>query len=70
MIDKDDPDAAPFPTIVAADIAGVQGGDGEEDKPAAAPHGIRAEAPDAPSPDAAEIEWAGTVIKKPPHPAG
>lgn len=67
MPDKDDPDAESLPETVEA-TAGIQGGEGNGSLPQAFSPTLPADVPDLPSPDAAEIEWAGTVIKKPPHP--
>ena len=54
-----------------ADIGGVQGtapeeGDDDDGTESAAmsPGGPE----DRPAPDSGEIEWAGQVVKKPPHP--
>lgn len=59
---------------VTEDIAGWQGVGPEDDEDAgeAEPSGDasgRKGAPaDRPAPDSGEIEWAGQVVKKPPHP--
>jgi hypothetical protein len=52
-----------------ADVAGVQGEDGTGTADATT-QPIPADTPDAPAPDAAEIEWAGGAITKPPRPDG
>lgn len=49
------------------DIAGVQGSEGAPDEETGP--GTPGETPDAPAPDAGEIEWAGGAIRKPPAPA-
>lgn len=57
---------------ITEDIGGVQGAD-EQDAPQDATAGINVpppQTPDAPAPDAGEIEWAGGTIRKPPAPAG
>lgn len=66
-----DPDATD--TSLTEQIGGVQG---EKDMEAAsAPKASPAaqdapgSPPDDPAPDAAEIEWAGGLVKKPPRPA-
>ena len=57
-----------LPARVAEDIAGVQGTEADQ-AGRATPHPAPPDKPeDRPPPDAGEIEWAGTVVKKPPHP--
>jgi hypothetical protein len=60
------PDPQPTPET-EEDVAGVQGDAPEDDK--TAPADPLEDTPIAPAPDAAEIEWAGGAIKRPPHPA-
>lgn len=52
---------------VTDDVGGVQGEVPAGDK-AAAPKLRPGSVPDQPPPDSGEIEWAGTVAKKPPSP--
>ncbi|WP_116090811.1 hypothetical protein [Sphingomonas crusticola] len=52
------------------DVGGVQGSEPEAaglnlDGPAPK---IASDAPEQPAPDAGEIEWAGTLLKRPPAP--
>ena len=52
------------------DVGGVQGsepGDGDL-KPDNPTPEIAADAPEEPVADAGEIEWAGTLVKRPPSP--
>jgi len=56
--------------VVEAQLGGVQGAtDDEADTASPAQDATKAgTTPDAPAPDAAEIEWAGSLVKKPPSP--
>lgn len=63
--------AKDLPQQVNDDIAGVQGAAPNEDSTTpvqgAQPGQGQAKQP---APDAGEVEWAGQVVKKPPHPDG
>jgi hypothetical protein len=56
--------------LVEAQVGGVQGAsDDEADTASPAQDATKPETtPDAPAPDSAEIEWAGSLVKKPPSP--
>lgn len=63
----------PLEEQVDQDVGGVQGSpepDADEEEAPASAAVKPGSPPDQPAPDAGEIEWAGQVIKKPPHPGG
>ncbi len=68
---SNDPTLEEVDAPATEDIGGVQGSPEEEDGESSAdvsaamsPGGPK----DRPAPDSGEIEWAGQVVKKPPHP--
>jgi hypothetical protein len=68
-VKPDDDSQQDLPEQIGEDIGGVQGTDPDEaanDESVAVQPGST---PDAPAPDAGEIEWAGQLVKKPPTPA-
>lgn len=74
---NEDQDAArtdtPLEEQVDQDVGGVQGSpepDADEEGAPANAAATPGSPPDQPAPDAGEIEWAGQVVKKPPHPGG
>jgi len=63
-------DPADAGDLIEEDVAGVQGGEGEEEPDRTGQIAPPGQTPDQPAPDGAEIEWAGGVVKKPPAPEG